>query len=246
MRIRTVIAAAWMLLAAASSAGAGEPPENGKVWSDQAELSAVNTTGNTKTTTLSGKNHLTYHFTPRTSGSWKIGGLYSKDSGTTTAENFATELRFDRLFTKRIYGYAAGGWNKDRFAGLRQRYFGGAGAGYKFLPGPRHFLTGEAGLNYTTEEYTDGTGTDFLTGRAHAKYEYAITKKNRFSQSLEYLYDFSDSAHYKLNSETAVTAALTDVVSLKAGYTVHYDNQPVPADLEHTDTLTSLALVVNF
>ncbi|MBE0603861.1 MAG: DUF481 domain-containing protein, partial [Deltaproteobacteria bacterium] len=87
---------------------------------------------------------------------------------------------------------------------------------------------------------------DFLTGRAFAKYEYAITKKNRFLQSLEFLYDFSDSAHYKLNSETALIASLTDIFSLKAGYTVRHDHKPVPAEIENTDTVMSVALVANF
>jgi putative salt-induced outer membrane protein YdiY len=49
-----------------------------------------------------------------------------------------------------------------------------------------------------------------------------------------------------VNSETALVAALTDIFSLKAGYTVRYDNQPVPAGLKRTDTMTSVALVANF
>jgi len=238
--------AAWIFLATASVTGAEEPSGNDKAWSDQAELSFVNTTGNTKTTSLAGKNLLTYKFTPGTVGYWKVGGLYSRENGQTTAENYATELRFDWLYTERIYTYVLGGWNKDRFAGIDRRYYGGGGAGYKVLLGPKHFLVGEAGLNYTVENYIDGSDSDFLTGRAFAKYEYAITRKNRFSQSLEYLYDFSDSTHYKLNSETALVAALTDIFSLKAGYTVRHDHKPVPAGIEQTDTLMSVALVANF
>jgi putative salt-induced outer membrane protein YdiY len=63
---------------------------------------------------------------------------------------------------------------------------------------------------------------------------------------VEYLHDFEDSQHYKVNSETALTAALTDVFSLKAGYSVKYDHEPVPATLKQTDTLFSVALVANF
>jgi putative salt-induced outer membrane protein len=238
--------AAWILLVAASGAVAEESAKNDNAWSDQAELSFANTTGNTRTTSLAGKNLLTYKFTPKLAGSWKLGGLYSEDKGQTTAENYATELRFDYLYTERIYQYAIAGWNKDRFAGIDQRYYGGIGAGDKFLLGPRHFLVGEAGLNYTKEDYTDGTDSGFLTGRAFAKYEYAISKKNRFVQSLEYLYDFSDSAHYRLNSETALVAALNETFSLKAGYIVRYDHKPVPAGLKRTDTVMSMALVADF
>ncbi|MBE0568346.1 MAG: DUF481 domain-containing protein [Deltaproteobacteria bacterium] len=246
MKTGTVLLAAWILLAAASISGAGEPSKDGKAWSEQAELSFVNTTGNTKTTSLAGKNLLTYKFTPGAAGSWKIGGLYSKDDGRTTAENYATELRFDWRYTERTYTYVLGGWNKDRFAGIDRRCYGGGGAGHKFLSGPRHFLVGEAGLSYTQEDYVDGSDSGFLTGRAFAKYEYAITAKNRFLQSLEFLYDFSDSSHYRVISETALVAALNDIFSLKAGYTVRHDHKPVPAELERTDTMMSVALVANY
>lgn len=243
---RTITLSTLLLLAVVLQAAAGEPPKEEKAWKDQAEFSFVDTTGNTDTTSLAGKNLLEYRFTPRATGSWKIGALYSEDDGRTTAESYSTELRFDRLYTEKSYFYFLGGWSKDRFAGIDNRFYGGGGLGRKFIDGPKHYLAGEAGLNYTREDYVDGSDSDFLTGRAFGKYEYAFTEKNRFLQSLEFLYDFSDSAHYRLNSETALVAALTDVFSLKVGYNVRYDHRPVPADLEHTDTMISVALVANF
>jgi putative salt-induced outer membrane protein len=239
-----LLAAAVFLLAAPAAFAA--EPTNDNVWSDQAEFSFVKTTGNTEATSMAGKNRLSYRFLPRATGTWRIGGLYSSDGGVTTAEKYDTELRLDYMYTEKAYTFAMAGWNKDRFAGIDQRYYGGGGAGYKFLLGPKHFLLGEAGLNYTQENYTDNTSSGFLTGRAFGKYEYAITKKNRFSQSLEYLYDFSDSSHFKVNAETAVIAGLTDTFSLKAAYTVRHDHKPVPADLERTDTEATMALVANF
>lgn len=135
---------------------------------------------------------------------------------------------------------------QDEFAGIDSRYYLGPGVGYKFLSGPKHFLAGEAGLNYAKEEYTDDTDKDYLEGRAFAKYEYAFTEKNRFSQSAEFLYDFEDSENYNVNSETAVISALSDYLSLKASYVIKYDNQPVPETLEETDTILAVTLVVNF
>jgi putative salt-induced outer membrane protein len=244
MKRNLYLLAAAVFLLAAPAAFASEP-KNDNVWSDQAEFSFVKTTGNTDTTSMAGKNTLSYRFLPRATGTWRIGGLYGADSGVTTAEQYASELRLDYMHTERVYTFVMVGWNKDRFAGIDQRYYGGGGAGYKFLLGPKHFLLGEAGMNYTQENYTDNTSSGFLTGRLFGKYEYAITKKNRLSQSVEYLYDFSDSSHFKVNAETAVIAALTDIFSLKAAYTVRHDHKPVPADLEKTDTGLTVALVAN-
>ena len=217
-----------------------------KKWSDEAELSFVDTGGNTEVTTLSAKNLLKYRFTNKLQGAWKLGAVYGKSDGEKNAESYFTELRLDYQFTERLYYYAAAGWMQDEFAGIDSRYYLGPGAGYKFLSGPKHFLAGEAGLNYVWEEYIDGTDKDYLGGRAFAKYEYAFTEKNRFSQSVEFLYDFDDSENYNVNSETAVISALSDYLSLKASYVIKYDNQPIPETLEETDTVLAVTLVINF
>jgi putative salt-induced outer membrane protein len=244
--MKNALAAAALSLALLASLAAAADAPPARPWSDQAEASYVQTAGNTKTTTLAAKNLLKYRFTGKTTGSWTASALYGKDKGTANAEGYATELRLDHLLTERVYAYGLAGWNKNRFAGLEQRYYGGAGVGVKFLAGPAHFLLGELGVNGTREEYTDGAHSTFPTGRAFAKYEYALSEKSRFSQSVEYLHDFEDSQHYRIDSETALSAALTDVFSLKAAYAVKYDHEPVPATLKQTDTLLSMALVANF
>jgi putative salt-induced outer membrane protein len=216
-----------------------------KKWSDEAELSFVDTGGNTDVTTLSAKNLLKYKFTNRLRGAWKLGALYGESDGEKNAESYFTELRLDYLLTERFYSYAAAGWMQDEFAGFDSQYYLGPGVGYEFLTGPRHYLAGEAGLNYVWEEYTDNTDKDYLGARAFAKYEYAFTEKNRLSQSVEFLYDFDDSENYDVNSETAVTSALSDYLSLKASYVIKYDNQPVPKTLDDTDTVLAVTLVIN-
>lgn len=217
-----------------------------KKWADEAELSYVGTEGNTDSKTFSAKNTLKYKFTDKLGSSWKIFALYGETDGVRNAENFATELRVDYLFSKRFYSYLNGGWNKDTFAGIDSRYYVGPGAGYKILNGPNNFLLFEVGANYVTEEYTDDTDNDYANGRLFAKYEYAFTPKNKFSQSVEYLYDFDESDNYNVISETALISALSDYLSLKASHLIKYDNQPVPVTLERQDTVTSVALLVNF
>ncbi len=216
-----------------------------KRWSDEAEISVVDTGGNTEVTTLSAKNRLKYEFTDKLKGGWKLGALYSKSDGEKNAESYFTELRMDYLFTDRFYSFALGGFLRDEFAGIDSRYYVGPGIGYRFLTGPKHQLLVEAGANWVKEEYTDHTDEAYIQGRAFSQYEYAFTDKNRFSQSLEYLHDFEDSDNYNLNSETALISALSDYLSLKASYVVKYDNEPVPKTLDKTDRILVLALVVN-
>lgn len=217
-----------------------------KRWSEQAELSFVDTGGNTDITTLAAKNLLKYKFSEKWQGEWTVGALYGETDGQKNAESYFSDLRLDYLFTNRLYSFAAAGWSQDEFAGIDSRYYVGPGVGYKFIAGPKHFLLGEVGANHVYEEYTDDTDEAYIEGRAYARYEYAFTQKNKFSQSVEYLYDFEDGDNYDVNSETALISALSDYLSLKTSYVVKYDNQPVPSTLKETDTILSVALVVNF
>ena len=49
-----------------------------KKWSEEAELSLVDTGGNTQVTTLSAKNLLKYRFTNKLQGAWKLGECMEK------------------------------------------------------------------------------------------------------------------------------------------------------------------------
>lgn len=214
-------------------------------WHEEGELMYVDTSGNTEVTTLSAKNTLTVPFTAKTKGTWKLGALYGKSDGMKNAESYFTEARVDHSYTEQLYSFGYGGWFKDKFAGIDARYYLGAGGGYKFHTGPKHFLLGEAGLTYTKEDYTDNTDNGFLGGRLFGKYEYHFNEKNRFTQSLEWLLDGSEFDNWNLNSETAVLSALNDRFSLKASYLIKYDNDPI-GNLKKADKILGVALVANF
>jgi putative salt-induced outer membrane protein len=217
-----------------------------KKWSDAGEISFVDTGGNSNLTTLSAKNLVKYRFSEKVEGSWKIGALYGTSDNVTNSENYMTELRADYLFTNQLYAALIAGWLKNTFAGIDARYYVGPSVGYKFLTGPRHSLKSEASLNYTREEYTDNTHGEYLSGKVFALYEYSFSDKNKFSQSVEYIYDFSNAANYNMNSVTAIISALSDNLSLKSSYEVKYDNEPVPSTLDKTDTILGLTLLINY
>lgn len=234
------IVASFLILLTANAVPAEE-----KKWEDTAELSYVQTGGNTEVLTFSGKNMLKYKFSEKWSGAWKIGALYGETDGVKNAERYYTDLRADYKATERIYYYGSGGWLRDEFAGFDNRYFLGLGAGYQILTGDRHFLSAEAGLNYAAEEYPNDTEDDFLEGRIFGSYAYVFNPKTKFTQDLEYLHNFDDSDKYKVNAITALTTTLSDLFSLKVAYEISYNNQPTPDTLEETDTIFSVALVVN-
>ena len=114
--------------------------------------------------------------------------------------------------------------------------------------GPKHFLLGETGLNYAYEDYSDPDqdNEQYLEGRLFGKYEWAFTEKTKFSQGLEYLQSFKTGGAWKLNSETALISDITDILALKISYSVFYNNDPHPSDLDKTDTVLATSLVVSY
>ena len=231
-----------------SEAAEEKKSEKEKRFSDELSFAMVNTTGNSDTLALAGKNEMKYKFTDKWTGSWVASALYNKSDGEKTAERYFSNLRADYAINERWYAYGLGSWLRDKFAGFDNRATIGPGAGYKFLIGPKHFLIGEAGLNYAYEDYSDSDEdtSRFLEGRLFGNYEWAFTDKTKFSQGLEYLQSFKDSSTWKLNSETALISAITDIVALKVSYLVFYNNDPRPGDLDDTDTFFLTSIVVNY
>ncbi|MDX2441953.1 MAG: DUF481 domain-containing protein, partial [Desulfobacterales bacterium] len=126
-----------LIIALAASAQAQEAkPE--KKWIDEAELSFVNTSGNSKTSTLAAKNLLKIKFTHMLEGEWDIAALKSQSTDKTTdrneltAERYSTNLKLSYFFTERLYSGLITGWSRDEFAGLQNKFYAGAFVGYKF------------------------------------------------------------------------------------------------------------------
>ncbi|MDY0191083.1 MAG: DUF481 domain-containing protein [Desulfuromonas sp.] len=230
------------LIVLSSTAWAGDAPGT---WKDKAELAYVDTSGNTEVTTLSAKNHLSYQFTDQIKGLWKVEVLNGESDGERNAESYFTELRGDYAYSDLLYHYANASWLKDRFIDVDSRTVLGAGSGYKFLTGAKHFLVGEAGLTYTMEEFTDDSDDQYVGGRLFGQYDYQLNESTRFTQSVEGLFDLEQLDNYRLNTETALITAINSVLSFKTSYVIKYDNDPA-LGTEHTDTILAASLVANF
>ena len=216
-----------------------------KNWGNSTELSFVNTSGNTEVTTFAAKDKLSYKFSPKIETILRLSALYGKSDGVKTSENYSAKLKGTYLISERFYTGIVAGWSKDIFAGIDSKISIGPALGYKILTGPTHTLDFEAGVEYVDEKYTDATKNDYFNGRASIEYLYAFSEKSNVGQSLEFNYDFENSDNYDIASVTAVTTALSDMLSLKASYNIIFVNAPVPTTLKKTDTTLSVSLIIN-
>jgi putative salt-induced outer membrane protein YdiY len=233
-----------ILLAAAAPALAQEAAAP-KKWKDAAELSYVQTSGNSKTATTAAKNLFNYDW-EKAALELAGGGLGTKSRDTVTAEQYGASEKVSFKLAGKNYAFQKTGWNKDRFAGIKDRWDLGLGLGRHILEKGNDSLFAEVGGGYIFEDRLPGAeNKSFGTYRGYAKYIRTLSPTANASQDLEYLGNLKDSKGYRMNAETALVASISTHFSLKASHTWKFVNSP-SAGFKKTDTMNSMAIIVNY
>lgn len=221
-----------------------ESPEVEPLWSSQAGLSYVATTGNVDTATLGADFQLARRPTP-----WglEFAALFNRfeEDGQKVAERSYVDLRGTRALGKRWGVFGGLSAERDEFAGIDVRAIFEAGATYKALPGPRHVLNLDLAVNWTDEDrLPPEIDESWLGALIGLGYEFAISENALLSQILRYFPNFDESADWRTDAVTAVTAALNQRLALRLSFEVRYRNEPI-GDAKDTDTTTQVSLVWN-
>ena len=236
-----VVSLALGLIVAVSAFADETPPGPAKPWKNESEFSFVSANGNTKSTTTSGKDTLTYTIS-KTSLQLTGGGLGARSAGSVVAEQYNAAEKVSYNVTERDYLFERFGWDKDRFAGIRNRYDSSVGIGRTLLKRDNDTLLSEIGGGYISEKRIHANDNDFATGRGYLKYTHTISPTANFSQDAEYVQSLKEGKDSRIKTETAIIAALSTHLSLKASYVWKYVGAPPPG-VGRSDTLTSIALI---
>lgn len=222
----------------AETAAAAEP-----VWEGSLGLSYLATSGNSDTQTVGAD--LGLERKPRPWGlSLKAAFNRNQEDGEKTAERYFAGVRALRSLSERWELFAGLSGERDEFSGIDLRAVVEAGGLYHLLTGPVHTLAFDAGLTWTDEDLLPpARDSESLGGVAGFKYGWKISEGATFGQRVLYYPNFDTSDDWRVESETALAAALSQRLALKVGYEVRYRNRPV-GDNDDTDTTTKLSLVV--
>ena len=235
------IAAIAALLILPSLTIAQEAP---KKWKDAAELSYVKTSGNSKTSTLSAKNLFNYDW-GKTALEVVAGGLGTRSGNTVTAEQYNASEKVSFKLTGKNYAFQKTAWDKNRFAGIKDRYDFGVGVGRHLLNTGNDNLFAEIGGGYIVEDRLGSSNETFGTYRGYGKYIRTLSATANASQDFEYLGNMQDSTGYRMNAETALVASISTHFTLKTSYTWKYSNNP-GAGFKKADTMTAMSIIVNY
>ena len=116
------------------------------------ELSYVNTSGNTQTTTLAADAEVKSKIDD-IELKFKGSIIKSKDNNEESANKYELELQSSYMFTDNFYTYLGVNYVKDEFSDYDSRLNIGPGLGYKFINTDEHLLDIKTGVDYSLDKY---------------------------------------------------------------------------------------------
>lgn len=189
---------------------------------------------------------------------------------TTTSEAYTGLMRLDQKITERLFWFGAASWDRNRPAGLDNRYKGVAGLGTLWSNTERTKFRTDYGVGYTKEEplfKPVGYVGSFATWQLGAKLEQKVYETSAFSSELAVSGNLRRGPDWFGVWKNGFTTNLNAHLALKVGYDLNYRNIPnsvgvdvvqlpisnppvvigqVPFQLKRLDTVFSTSLVFTF
>jgi len=225
----------------ASAAEAAAVTEK-KHWDGEAGLGYVATTGNTETSTFAAKLDAT-HEKEKWRNNLAANMLYTKSSGTKTAEKYFLSGQSNYQYATHMSLFARGSYEDDRFNGFEYQGTATAGLGYRLLEGIATMtldFEGGGGIKAYQEEGQNSETEGIV--RVAGKYAWDFREKSKFTQELSSEFGKSFDVYKSVSS---LSAQLVGNFAINLGYTIKYTTE-VPLGKEKKDTETTINLVYVF
>ena len=217
-----------------------------KKWNTSVEVSYVNTSGNTSTQTFSGKFELKGE-NEANRFLFNTGFLHSRDDGEDKANRLNSEMRYEHVFSGRLFGFVGTGYLRDTFAGYEHRISAGPGLGVDLLKGEVHTLKGLLSSEYVYELFAtkDGGSDDFVTAKLGVSYGWKIKENIVYALAVNSSLSLKDTEKYYINAEISLNVSVSETISIGMRYMLNYQNLVPASGIEHTDTSFLTSLIVS-
>ncbi len=208
------------------------------------DLGYISTTGNTRVSTVNIAERIVH-----SRGFWRFEQTFGVVYGEADGEENANLLRagLGAQYALRPWVALATGalYDRNRFAGIARRTEEYLGLVFRVLQASRDTLRLETGASLTQQLGVDGIANNFPAARAALWYKHTFGGAAFFLQTLEIIPNLEITEDFRINSESALVAPLSQRVALKLGYLVRFDNLPEP-DFLSTDRIFTSGLQVSF
>ena len=173
-----------------------------KAWTHSAEVSWVQTAGNSQSSTI-GLADTSKRKWEKALLTLKVGGIrvntttitytnvggvpQKNENSETTAENYYLSGRYEQDITEKLFWYAGAGWARNRFAGIDNRYVGAAGVGNIWWDREDLKFKSDYALSYTQQtDVVEVPGRDPSFFGIRGSWDYL----NKFGKNVDYVNEF--------------------------------------------------------
>ncbi len=187
---------------------------------------------------------------------FRFGGkaLWTRDEGTTTAENIGLGAQYNQDFTPQWFGFGTTDFLRDKFANIAGRYSLHAGVGRHLVKNDTTTFDVSAGAGYTYDRYREAVELDGATrstfGRAEAVFaeesSHKWTASTTFRQKLSLFPALRSGGGWRGVFDSGLAVAMSERLNLTVGLNYRYDSDP-GAGFKKGDTLlvTGIALKID-
>jgi putative salt-induced outer membrane protein YdiY len=208
------------------------PPKPIPKWTGDISVGITSTHGNTKTEMVSANAN----FSKRTekdrttiSTDYAKGEQEDPDTGeTVTIEDWwRAKGKYDYFFSKKMYGYVDGRYEKDAIAELDRRTIIGVGAGYQWIESENMNFSSEFGLASLYEKYDNQTDSNSeISLQLGYNFDKKLRKNIKLVHDMTYYPAIDKFSDYYLTTTAGVRADFTEMFFVTAKAILNYDATP--------------------
>jgi putative salt-induced outer membrane protein len=215
------------------------------VWQREFSLGYTKSSGNTEASQLSATLSADRKIEHVNEINLKADLFYSSSNGQMDAQRWQGMGRYAFSFgeTKKWYNFYKFEADHDKFANVDYRLIPAAGVGYWLYDLPEMKVMAELAIGFEHTDYSDRSKESneaILIPRAF--FEKTFFEDTKFSQDLSLYPALDDFSDYRLHSETALTTALNEKLSLRLSLIDDYNSSPASsAEKNDLRLISSLA-----
>lgn len=184
--------------------------------------------------------------------------IYTSNGGVnsgTTANSILGAIKYDRNFTKRLFGFVSGDFTHDELQGLNLRSIYSGGLGWHWINTPNTTLDLLGGINYTRETYSSST-TATTTGvnvnrnlpgvTVGEIFMHKLGKSTVVTQDFYFYPDLSDIDQYRFSVDFASVTKINKWLGWQFNLNDRYVTDPPIVGTKTNDVILSTGLNVSF
>jgi putative salt-induced outer membrane protein YdiY len=201
-------------------------------WTGDISVGVTSTHGNSKTEMISANANLvkrTEKDRAQVTADYAKGEQEDPDTGeTVTIEDWwRAKGKYDYFFSKKLYGYLDGRYEKDAVAELDRRVIVGSGGGYQWIESEKTKFSTELGLASLYEKFDNQTDSNSeLSTQLGYNFDRKLTRNIKLVHDLTYYPSIDKFSDYFLTSSAGIRADFTKRIFANFKVIFNYDETP--------------------